>query len=132
MTQAPAIDVQSASAHANKVSASFSEGILIVTSSRIYRSRRVTPHLISGSLGIVPESRANLPQSGKVKVIDYPGASGARLLSDPGPHRLKQANERTSSVFSSHDTPGSGKSAMCRSITGLAAYRVQVRPASRL
>ena len=44
MTQAPAIDVQSASAHANKVSASFSEGILIVTSSRIYRSRRVTPH----------------------------------------------------------------------------------------
>src|ERR1700730_10713113 len=39
-------------------------------------------------------------------------------------------NQRFS--FSSHDTLGSRKSAMCRSITGLAAYRVQVRPSSRL
>lgn len=34
MTWAPAIDVENASAHASKVSISFNEGILIVTSSR--------------------------------------------------------------------------------------------------
>src|ERR1700732_3825086 len=40
MTWAPAIDVENASAHASKVSISFNEGILIVTSSRICRSQR--------------------------------------------------------------------------------------------
>src|ERR1700674_4734 len=40
MTWAPAIDVENVSAHASKVSISFNEGILIVTSSRICRSQR--------------------------------------------------------------------------------------------
>src|ERR1700682_615956 len=78
MTWAPAIDIENASAHASKVSISFNEGILIVTSSRICRSQRQRDSFIllkdDGDQGRSRAERRLLPVSRQSGSYDSSGS----------------------------------------------------------
>src|ERR1700676_815036 len=90
MTWAPAIDVENASAHASKVSISFNEGILIVTSSRICRSQRQRDSFIllkdDGDQGRSRAERRLLPVSRQLG--NYRPETGRRVSSSPSPLKL--------------------------------------------